>query len=753
MTRLINFTLTSLLFLGITQASLYGQGTIIDLAQVPADVTILPEAENGHFGVSAVALDFNDDGFTDFAFGANRASAPTRIFPGGFIQDRRQAGKVYLFYGRPTMPALIDLRAENADITFYNASRQTYLGTALTKGDVNGDGIDDLIMGTSQTKAGIGYGAASVYVIYGRSGPDAIPSGKILDFQLPDGESADVRIANITNFEGQGMGTYLASGDIDGDGYDDVLMTAPGATISRAWGVIYTVFGSSSLPSVITVNESSSSWQLRFTGIPFANQAFGRGIHSADINEDGIDDLVIGDPTHASAHGTFTLGSAFVIYGRPEFSTTYLNGTYSLNSHLPDLTFSWVGQSVAFGDINDDGHLDLLFAKRNNSKGSFGIFVKYGGPFLTQTNYLFNSSQPNYTRPDLWLTGVGSRVAAADVNGDGVDDILASDNNQVVVAFSDPDFPPNHVISYPGAVDIQILGDEPSSKGSTIGSSLMGGDVNGDGTADIIFGAQYRDNGAFQEAGAGFIVNGIPVAIPVLISPADGSFLNDNLPTFDWTDVTDLDGVTYQLQVDNDPDFLSPEIDVSGLTLSTFTTLTALLDDTYHWRVRAEDGAGNIGSFTSAFTFQLNTQCVPIPSGLVSWWPGDGNANHIVNGNNGTLVNGATFAPGFVGQAFSLDGVNDFVTVPDAANLKFGPNSPMTIELWAFRTSNAPAQHILGKRLDCGGSNFDYQMAYTGVLSFGSLSGSVGTGPGLMPLNTWTHLAATFGRGYLRLLC
>lgn len=61
--------------------------------------------------------------------------------------------------------------------------------------------------------------------------------------------------------------------------------------------------------------------------------------------------------------------------------------------------------------------------------------------------------------------------------------------------------------------------------------------------------------------------------------------------------------------------------------------------------------------------------CTPIPSGLVDWWPGDGNAKDIVGGNNGTPVGGVTFAPGEVGQAFSFDGLTGAVVVPDAPSL------------------------------------------------------------------------------------
>src|SRR5690242_8648145 len=61
--------------------------------------------------------------------------------------------------------------------------------------------------------------------------------------------------------------------------------------------------------------------------------------------------------------------------------------------------------------------------------------------------------------------------------------------------------------------------------------------------------------------------------------------------------------------------------------------------------------------------------CTSAPPGMVGWWPGDSNANDIQGSNNGTLQNGATFATGEVGPAFSFDGVNDFVDVPTSNGL------------------------------------------------------------------------------------
>jgi Concanavalin A-like lectin/glucanases superfamily len=73
--------------------------------------------------------------------------------------------------------------------------------------------------------------------------------------------------------------------------------------------------------------------------------------------------------------------------------------------------------------------------------------------------------------------------------------------------------------------------------------------------------------------------------------------------------------------------------------------------------------------------------CAPPPPNMVSWWPGDGNANDIKDGNNGTLQNGATFATGMVDQAFLLDGIDDFVDVGNAPNLQVSP-SEFTVDAW-----------------------------------------------------------------------
>lgn len=93
---------------------------------------------------------------------------------------------------------------------------------------------------------------------------------------------------------------------------------------------------------------------------------------------------------------------------------------------------------------------------------------------------------------------------------------------------------------------------------------------------------------------------------------------------------------------------------------------------------------------------------VPTLDGIVGWWPGEGNATDIVGGNNATLANGASFVAGEVALGFSLDGVDDSITVPDSPSLNFGPNQDFTLEAWIqpqISTTTFDLMTIMDKRV------------------------------------------------------
>ena len=109
-------------------------------------------------------------------------------------------------------------------------------------------------------------------------------------------------------------------------------------------------------------------------------------------------------------------------------------------------------------------------------------------------------------------------------------------------------------------------------------------------------------------------------------------------------------------------------------------------------------------SLAVAAMFSLNaslftafaTDCVPPPSGLVSWWPGDGNANDIQDGNNGYLGS-ITFVPGEAGQAFHFDG-SSWVTTANETNLSFERTNAFSIDAWIRTTKTSGNMFVVAKR-------------------------------------------------------
>jgi hypothetical protein len=172
--------------------------------------------------------------------------------------------------------------------------------------------------------------------------------------------------------------------------------------------------------------------------------------------------------------------------------------------------------------------------------------------------------------------------------------------------------------------------------------------------------------------------------------------------------------------------------------------------------IRASGWAA-IGLFCLLSAFQAwSADCVPPPAGIVSWWPGEGNANDIVDGNSGVLANGVTFAPGMVGQAFSFNGTSSYIQIGDSPKLHF--TNALTIEAWIYLTRQGGYYNIVSK-WDWSGANAQKGYA-TAVVPGGQISlgvcndGDCAQGPrgssayvwsaNSIPVNQWTHFAGTY---------
>ena len=161
------------------------------------------------------------------------------------------------------------------------------------------------------------------------------------------------------------------------------------------------------------------------------------------------------------------------------------------------------------------------------------------------------------------------------------------------------------------------------------------------------------------------------------------------------------------------------------------------------------------GILTTLASSGSYAQCVRNTTGLVSWWPGDGNANDAWGGNHGVLQNGATFGPGKVNDGFRFDGINDHV---GTGRIVLGTAGPFSIEAWINPSAIVGYHGIVGEigsQLVVG--HYQFRIDPTGQLSFFRRTGVGGDPPGAgvsltytaaaVPTNAWTHVAAVFAGG------
>src|SRR3989338_2468382 len=249
---------------------------------------------NDNAGVGIAAGDFNNDGINDLIVGAHTAE-PT----GGSDQ-----GKSYIFYGPINSSRSFNL--SSANVTFFGMISGDNAGTDIGSGDLNNDGIEDIIIGAYSALSAFGYG--EVYVIYGPTNGSGI-------FNISS-------VKNITLFgpySSDFLGSGVSSGDFNNDGKDDLIVGAyfvdSGAGSNQ--GNSYIIYGPLNASGTFNASEISN---VTFNGIG-DNDLSGYAISSGDLNNDGIDDVMIGAPNSEPAGGN-NQGEAYIIYGPTPNSAT-----------------------------------------------------------------------------------------------------------------------------------------------------------------------------------------------------------------------------------------------------------------------------------------------------------------------------------------------------------------------------------------------------------------------------------------------
>lgn len=468
----------------------------------------LPQREAQFGWAVAGAGDVNGDGFSDFMVGARY-----------YDNEKANEGGAFIYYGG------ISENFNWSDVMITGQQQDAWLGSALAPaGDVNGDGYSDLIIGSytydnGQTDEGVA-------LIYHGGG-------------LPGNETAGNWLADSA--ASRRFGSVVAdAGDINGDGFDDVLISAPGtdpAAPGRTWIVYGSTYG---------IHEA---WFSEKTIIAFGRTVAGAG----DINGDGYADIMIGNPNYTN---TGNGGEVRIYYGTPTGLNTinYVTLTEPSNGSL-------FGAAVSSAtDLNGDHYADIVigapkYKVDNEVRGA--AFVYYGAPTGLITTPKILPGKSNNASMGAAVAGLG------DTNGDGFDDLIVgapTTNTPAVEAGA-------AWVYYGSAsgVDNSTTFLKSEYSNTRFGTSVAAaGDVNGDGFFDAVVGIPGWE---ISKSGAIAVYLGQPAGLQETYKQFHYGSLSDTGFGTSVSGAGDLNGDGYSDLIVGSPDYSYMQLKIGRFTV------------------------------------------------------------------------------------------------------------------------------------------------------------------------------------------